>query len=89
MEIFLLAILIGLLPGYIAHKKGYNFFTYWLCGALLFIVALPWVIVMKPKADVLEKKALKNGSMKKCPFCAELIKAEASICRFCGKEVSD
>jgi hypothetical protein len=29
----------------------------------------------------------KTVDKKKCPFCAELIKVEAKICRFCQKEI--
>jgi hypothetical protein len=46
-EPILLAVLIGLIPATIAQRKGENFFTWWVFGALLFIVALPWALVMK------------------------------------------
>ncbi len=33
-----------------------------------------------------EAKALQGGTMKKCPNCAELVKAEAAVCRFCNHQ---
>jgi len=90
--IWIIAILIGLIPALIAYKKGYpsknegyNFFVWWIFGASLFIVALPWAIIMKPKRKIIEQEQLQED-MKKCPQCAEIVKKEARVCRFCGHE---
>jgi len=90
--IWVIAILIGLIPALIAYKKGYpsknegyNFFVWWIFGASLFIVALPWAIIMKPKRKIIEQEQLQDD-MKKCPQCAEIVKKEARVCRFCGHE---
>jgi hypothetical protein len=41
MAFVILAALIGLLPAYIAYRKGERFLPWWVFGAALFIVALP------------------------------------------------
>ena len=65
-------------------KKGYSFSLWWIFGAVLFIVALPMALVAKPNA---EGMALR-GEARQCPHCAELIKPEAKVCRYCGRDVS-
>ncbi len=86
MEIFVIAILIGLIPAAIASGKGRSFVGWWIYGALLFIIALPHSLIMTPNRPAVERQAIAAGDSKKCPRCAELVKAEAQVCRFCRHE---
>jgi hypothetical protein len=77
----LTGLIIGLIPAAIASGKGKSFILWWAYGAALFIVALIHAIMMKPT----EEYSLKHG-MKRCPYCSELIKETATVCKFCGRQ---
>jgi hypothetical protein len=85
--ILVVATLLGIIPGMIAHSKGHSFISWWIYGAALFIVALPHSLLLKPDVERMEREQLESGSSKKCTFCAEIIKAEARVCRFCGRDL--
>ena len=73
LAIIIILQLLGLIPAYIAQKKGDDFGSWWAYGSLLFIIALPHAIFMKPKYL--------------CPFCKSAVNKEAIVCCTCNREL--
>jgi len=83
-----IAAFLGLIPAVIAYQKGHDFFDWWVFGWLLFIVALPAALLLKPNIAELETRQLEQGTVKRCPYCAELVKREGRVCKHCGRDVT-
>ena len=78
----------GMITGAIASSKGRDFFPWFLFGCLLAIVAIPCALLLQPDQATADRRALEGGAARKCPHCAEIIRLEANVCRFCGRDVA-
>jgi hypothetical protein len=87
VEFFFLWVIAGVVVALIASSKGRNGCGWFIYGFLLWPIALVHVLVARPNERQVEARALSSGEMKKCPYCAELIKRDARVCRYCGRDV--
>lgn len=82
MENFLLtsifyALVLGLIPAFIARSKGRNFKRWYIYGALLFIVAFIHSIFLSDHSGIC------------CPVCKKWIKENATVCKYCHTVIAD
>lgn len=77
----------GVLGGVIGSSKGRKGLGYGL-GFLLGPIGLLIMAVMPEDKTAIAEQAIATNQERKCPFCAELIKAEAKVCKHCSREVT-
>ncbi len=79
LMLVIVGIFFGLVAASIARHKGRGEVLWFLLGFFFHVFALV-VLFLSP--------VCKPGIMKRCTECAEIIKAGASVCRYCGREIT-
>ena len=71
----------------ISEDKGRSPTEGFLIGFFLGVIGIIIVALLPANEAAISQSKLDDGTSKECPYCAEIIKSEALICKFCGREL--
>lgn len=86
MEWFLVWTVLSALVGAWAASRGHSAVGMFLVSFLLSpLIGFLVEAIRGRDIRAAEHEAIASGTMKKCPACAELVRLEATKCRYCGE----
>ena len=89
MFMFVFWIGLAALVGFYASSRGRSGIGWFLLALLISpLIAFVIVAVVPPNSERVEARELSEGTRKKCPYCAELVRVEAQVCKHCGRELA-
>src|SRR5574340_1276946 len=87
MELIFVWLVCGIITAAIGSNKGRSGCGWFIVGILLGPLGIILALVMSPNVAQVEQQSLKSGESRKCPYCAELVKREAIVCKHCGRDL--
>lgn len=81
-------LLFGIISAVVGSNKGRSGCGWFILGILLGPLGLILALVVPPDQAELEVRQILDGTKRRCPICAELVKPEAKKCHYCGSDLS-
>ena len=78
-------LLCGVLAAVIYAQRGRWSLVGLLAGLALGPLGVALAFFSSTDKAGVERRQLASGEMKQCPYCAELIRPEATVCRYCDR----